>query len=111
MPFWDARCWPVSEETRSLQQDCVRRARAGEFVRCDFEIYGEAHRATMIVIDFSLAPLHDSRGEIVFLLAEGRNIADKKQAEAEVAKKNEELRGLLEELPGWISLRPISLLT
>ncbi len=95
-PFWHARWFQVSRESAEAQRDYVRRARAGEFVRCDMEVYGEAAGDRTIVVDFSLLPVRDRSGEIVFLLAEGRNITAKKQAEAEVARKNAELQTLLD---------------
>lgn len=39
-PFWEARWFQVSRESVTLQRDIVRRAAAGEFVRCDLEVYG-----------------------------------------------------------------------
>jgi PAS domain S-box-containing protein len=105
MPFWDVRCWPASDETRRLRQDCARRARFGEFVRHDFEIYAKARGTQTILIDFSLAPIRDTRGQIVLLLAEGRNISARKLVEAQVAKKNDVLRGLLAELRGLDHLK------
>lgn len=97
-PFWEARWWAVSKETQDLQRDCVRRARQGEFVRCDVEIYGQAAGEETIIIDFSLLPITDQDGKIVCLLAEGRNITEKKRAEAEIARKNEELQRLLDRI-------------
>lgn len=43
-------------------------------------------------------PVRDHAGNIVFLLAEGRNITEKKAAEAEIARTNDELQKLLEQL-------------
>ena len=97
-PFWEARWWAVSKQTQAMQQELVKRAREGEFVRCDMEIYGQASGEETIIIDYSLQPIRDHSGEIVFLLAEGRNITDKKRAEAEIALKNEELQQLLDKL-------------
>lgn len=97
-PFWEARWWAVSKETRDLQKELVRRASEGEFVRCDVEIYGKAAGDESIIIDYSLLPIWDRNGNIVFLLAEGRNITDKKRAEAEIARKNEELQQLLDRI-------------
>ncbi len=97
-PFWEARWWQVSRETREKQQQLVARAAAGEFIRCDIEIYGRSSGEETIIIDFSLMPVRDQRGKIVFLLAEGRNITEKKAAEAEIARKNEELQKLLEQV-------------
>jgi signal transduction histidine kinase len=50
------------------------------------------------VVDYSLMPVRDDQGEVVFLLAEGRNISAKKRAEAEVVRKNAELQDLLDQV-------------
>jgi PAS domain S-box-containing protein len=97
-PSWEARWWLVSKETQEYQRELVRRAGEGEFVRCDMEIYGQAAGEQTIIIDYSLSPIRDQNGKIVFLLAEGRNITEKKQAEAEIARKNAELEGLLDKI-------------
>ena len=97
-PFWEARWWAVSKETQDYQRDCVLRARQGDFVRGEAEIYGQAVGKETIIIDFSLLPIKDQNGRIVFLLAEGRNITEMKQAEAEIARKNEELQKLLDKI-------------
>jgi signal transduction histidine kinase len=67
-------------------------------VRCDIKIYGQAAGEETIIIDFSLLPVKDQNGIIAFLLAEGRNITEKKRAEAEIARKNEELQRLLDRI-------------
>lgn len=97
-PFWEARWFQVSREVTEAQRDYVRRARGGEFIRCDMEIYGQAAGDETIIVDFSLLPVRDHAGQVVFLLAEGRNITAKKQAEAEVARKNAELQSLLDRI-------------
>jgi PAS domain S-box-containing protein len=94
-PFWEARWWTVSRETQEVQQQAVGRAARGEFVRYDVEVYGQASGEETIVIDYSLMPVRDTGGRVVFLLAEGRNITEKKRAEAEIARKNAELEQLL----------------
>ena len=95
-PFWEARWWQVSKETQEEQRRLIGRASSGEFVRCDVEIYGRASGEETIVVDYSLLPIRDSNGQILFLLPEGRNITDKRRAEAELARRNEELQHLLE---------------
>ena len=97
-PFWDARWWAVSKDTRDNQRDLVRRAAQGEFVRCDVEIYGQAAGEQTIIVDYSLRPIKDQSGKVVFLLPEGHNITEKKRAEAEIARKNEELQRLLDKI-------------
>lgn len=91
-PFWEARWWVVSPETQALLREMIQRASQGEFVRCDFENYVQAEGEETIIVDFSLLPIRDSNGNVVFLLPEGRNITEKKRAEAALARKNEELQ-------------------
>ncbi|MBL8350215.1 MAG: PAS domain S-box protein [Burkholderiaceae bacterium] len=97
-PFWEARWWTVSKETMASTRELVQRAGRGEFVRCDVEVFGAAAGEETIVIDFSVLPVRDPDGRIVYLLAEGRNITEKKRAEAEIARKNAELQSLLDKL-------------
>jgi PAS domain S-box-containing protein len=97
-PFWEARWWQVSKETEAYQRELVRRAGAGEFVRSDIEIYGQAAGEETIIIDFSMLPVRDENGRVMFLLPEGRNITAKKRAEAEIARKNQELERLLDKV-------------
>ena len=97
-PFWEARWWQVCSETREKQRELCGRAARGEFIRCDIEIYGRSAGEETIVIDFSLMPVRDQLGRIVFLLAEGRNITEKKAAEAELARKHKELERLLDQV-------------
>lgn len=90
-PFWEARWWASSEESRTQLRNLIRRASLGEFVRCDFDVYGREAGREKITVDFSLLPVKDRNGKVVFLLPEGRDITEKKRAEAEIARKNKEL--------------------
>jgi PAS domain S-box-containing protein len=96
-PFWEARWWQVSMETQEYQRELVQRASRGEFVRSDIEIYGKAAGKETIIIDFSLLPVRDQTGKIIFLLPEGHNITEKRLAEAETARKNVDLQQLLDQ--------------
>ena len=95
-PFWEARWWQVSRETREKQRQLVARAATGEFIRCDIEIYGKSSGEETIIIDFSLMPVRDQRGKIVFLLAEGRNITEKKAIALMLAQPSMIKRPVLE---------------
>lgn len=97
-PFWTTFWWQVSEEINKTLRDSIARAATGEFVRWDTPIYGRANGKETIIIDASLAPVVDTRGEVVFICAEGRDITEKKAQEREIAQKNLELQGLLERI-------------
>ncbi len=97
-PFWDARWWAISEETRQRVRDMVQEARCGKFVRCDIEIFGEAKGHETIIVDFSLTPIFDDEGNLAFLLPEGRNVSEKVAIEAELTRRNNEVRSALDKL-------------
>ncbi len=97
-PFWQARWWAVSEEVQRRVREMIAEARAGRFVRCDFEVFGELQGHKTIVIDFSLTPILDDQGGVAFLLPEGRNISEKIAISAELTRKNGELQNALEKL-------------
>ena len=97
-PFWTTFWWQVSEEINATLRASIARAAQGELVRWDTPIYGRAGGTETIVIDASLAPVLDHRGNVVFICAEGRDITEKKAQEREIAAKNLELQGLLERI-------------
>lgn len=97
-PFWSARWWQVSDDAVAIQRRLVEAASNGEFVRCDTEVLGGSKGSEIISVDYSLLPVRDETGTIIFLLAEGRNITDKKKAEAQLALKNEELQSLVDRI-------------
>lgn len=97
-PFWEARWWALSEETRERVREMVSQAREGRFVRCDIEVYGAASGSKTIIVDFSLTPIFDDSGKVAFLLPEGRNVSEKIAIEAELTRKNSEVHAALEKL-------------
>ena len=97
-PFWTTFWWQVSPEINQGIRDAIARAAQGEFVRWDTPIYGRAGGSETIIIDASVMPVKDDHGNVVFLACEGRDITEKKAQEAEIARKNVELQGLLERI-------------
>ncbi|WP_404789500.1 PAS domain S-box protein [Altericista sp. CCNU0014] len=90
-PFWETPWWSLSQEDRVRLRQAIAQAAAGEVARYEVDVLG-AHDKRL-TIDFSLKPLRDEAGNIVLLIAEGRDITQRKQAEAEVHRLN----ALLEE--------------
>ena len=97
-PFWQARWWDVSDEIRYRVKAMIAQASQGQFVRGDFEVFGDHQGDKTIVIDFSLKPILDDTGRVAFLLPEGRNITEKIAINAELSRKNSELQSALEKL-------------
>ena len=93
-PFWTTFWWQVSPEVNHGIRDAIARASRGEFVRWDTRIYGRAGGTETIIIDASVMPVKDERGEVVFLACEGRDITEKKAYEQAIARQREELAQL-----------------
>jgi PAS domain S-box-containing protein len=93
-PFWMTFWWQVSPEVNQGIRDAIARARNGEFVRWDTQIFGRAGGTETIIIDASVMPVKDERGEVMFLACEGRDITEKKAYEQEIARQREELAQL-----------------
>ncbi|MFN3405381.1 MAG: ATP-binding protein [Cytophagaceae bacterium] len=103
--FWEADWWRDNLKVQKQLEEAIYRSQKGEFVRYEVEIYGGASGTELIWIDFSLNPVRGQNGEIKYLLAEGRNITEKKQAEAEVLKQKEELEILYKKLKEFDELK------
>ncbi len=87
--FWDCPWWQGSHNAQIQLRDAIARAAAGEFIRYEVELSGaDGITATC---DFSLKPMRDDTGEIVLLIPEGRDITQRKQAEAKIYQLNAEL--------------------
>ena len=97
-PFWQCFWWGVSTEIQETLKAAITRCARGEFIRYDVEVYGRAGGKETIIIDFSMIPVKDSEGRVVFIVPEGRDITEKKGHEREIAQKNLELQGLLERI-------------
>jgi two-component system, sporulation sensor kinase C len=72
--------WPDDELTRSRVQERVARARAGDSSRFEVELIGANDRRAFV--DFSLKPIVDHEQQVVQVLAEGRDLTERKRAEA-----------------------------
>ena len=92
-PFWEIRWWNIASEIQDRLKYAVASAVAGEFVRYEVEILGKDDR--VITIDFSLKPVLDISGTVKSLIAEGRDITERKQSEKVLQESEERLRSIL----------------
>ncbi|GAA6623101.1 ATP-binding protein [Scytonema sp. NUACC26] len=80
-PFWELPRWNCCE-AREWLKTAVAKAADGEFVRQEQQVCGKDD--TEVWMDFSLKPLKDNTEKVVLLIVEGRDISDRKRAEAEI---------------------------
>lgn len=77
--FWDCPWWTHSVEQQERLKDSIKLASKGEFVR--FEASHPAPDGTNAHIDFSIKPVVDTDGTVKYLIPEGRDVSERKEAE------------------------------
>ena len=94
-PFWDTPWWQHSAEIQEQLKTAISRAAAGETV--NFETTHPSLNGSVINVDFSLKPIRNEDGCIVYLMPEGRDVTERKAAE-------ESLRLVIETSPNALLL-------
>ncbi len=89
MKFWHTPWWASSATNQQRLKTNIQQVSAGQFVREEYEITGANNQVT--VIDMSFKPLLNETGEVFQILAEGRDITQRKQAEAQLQQLSAEL--------------------
>lgn len=82
-PFWQTVWWTHSAEAQETLKSAIHQAAQGELVR--FETTHMLPDGGLRHIDFSLKPVLDRSNQPLMLIAEGRDITERKHAEAELA--------------------------
>lgn len=93
LPFWELSWWNSASHPHQPSQvktaiDTVTSPQT--LTRYEFDLSGDNHHH-QAVFDFSFKPLLDESGEVELLIAEGRDITQRKQAEADLSRLNREL--------------------
>ena len=103
-PFWEAPWWAVSPELQAEVRGLVERAAAGELVHAELRHFGGGG-SELIDVDFTLKPVRDASGRVCYLIPEGRDITERKRAEADVLHKSTEILRLYEKLKEFDQLK------
>ena len=101
--FWENPWWSHSKERQDKLKKAIKKAASGEFVR--FETTHLDKNGRLHYIDFSLRPLVDEEGNVIYLNPEGHDITDIKEIEEALSQSEEKFRLLFEK-----SVDPILLL-
>ena len=80
-PMWEAPCWSYLPAVQQQLQESIARAAQGEFIRYEVELMGAGNR--LVPSDFSLTPIRNDLGEVIFIIPEGRDLIQLKQAQTE----------------------------
>ncbi len=95
-PFWESAWWAHDVEIQKQIKEAVHRAAKGD--KCRFEAHHSMLDGSKIWVDFSLTPFRGENGRILFLISEGRDVTDRKQAAEEVQRARELLMDAIESL-------------
>jgi PAS domain S-box-containing protein len=92
-PFWQTPWWTHDPDQQQRLQAAIAQAASGQFVRSEFT--HRSARGTIETFDFSIKPVVNHVGQVFSLVAEGRNIDDRKhmeqQLEQQVAERTTDL--------------------
>lgn len=78
--LWETYWLQANEDGRETVQTAVAQARDGHLFRDEIRVQGADEK---LVIDFSVRPVTDEAGNVSLLIAEGRNISERKERERE----------------------------
>lgn len=95
LPFWETPWFANTPGAPEELRESLAHAAAGEFVR--YEIPLRRPSGEIITFDFSLHPVRNEHGEVVFIVPEGRDITERKQVEEAIRDLNETLEERVEE--------------
>lgn len=91
-PFDDTFWWSHSEPVRRRLRDAMARAAAGEASRYDVQLRMAGD--SRMWVDFSLTPVKDAGGQVIFIVPSGNVIEERVKAEAAIRESEEHFRFL-----------------
>ncbi len=95
-PFWETPWWAHSGELQDRLREGIMKVARGESDR--FEATHPGIDGSTHFVDFSLKPVKDDRGNVVFLIPEGHDITRQKLLQEEISAALREKELLLKEI-------------
>ncbi|WP_448190380.1 PAS domain S-box protein [Azospirillum sp. sgz301742] len=92
-PAWKMRAWRRRPESAERMRAAVERAAAGTLVRFEADLDGTGGPHT---VDCSVKPVRDCSGRVVLLVAEARDITERKRIEDSLRESEARLRSYLD---------------
>ncbi len=101
-PFEETYWWAYSREVQQQLREAIARAARGEASRYDVQMRASEHH--LVDVDFSLQPVRNEAGEVVFLVPSASVITQRKQTENALRESNEKFRQLADNITDafWI---------
>jgi signal transduction histidine kinase/FixJ family two-component response regulator len=96
--LWQTPWVRHSEDVQADLRRAVELAADGRFARFDVELMMGSAGTVSETVDLVLRPLRGDDGRVAFIVAEGRQVSDRKRAEERIARQNAELSVLTDRL-------------
>jgi PAS domain S-box-containing protein len=96
--LWQTPWCRHSEDVQADLRRAVELAADGRFARFDVELMMGSGGTVSETVDLVLRPLRGADGRVAFIVAEGRQVSDRKRAEERIARQNAELSVLTDRL-------------
>ncbi|HYC54171.1 MAG TPA: PAS domain S-box protein, partial [Candidatus Binatia bacterium] len=91
--FWEVP-WPASQAVIDRLRQGAEAAARGTFVREEHEGYrGDGGR---LIVDVSTKPAYDDAGNLIYVIAEGRDVTDRKLMEESLGESEERFRSAMQ---------------
>lgn len=97
LKFWDSFWWRGGDH--ELLKSDIQRAAKGEIIQRETPVLT---KHGPIVIEFNLYPIRDDDGKVVQVVAEGRNITERRKAEVALRESERLLRQIIDLVPHFI---------
>jgi diguanylate cyclase (GGDEF)-like protein/PAS domain S-box-containing protein len=95
--FADLHCWQISPEVKDRIEHSIAQAAQGSTVRFETDILSPDN--DIVTIDFSVKPSLNEAGKVEFLIAEGRDLTERKRVELALKTSEARFRTILETMP------------
>lgn len=96
--LWQTPWCRHSEDVQADLRRAVELAADGRLARFDVELMMGSGGTVSETVDLVLRPLRGEDGRVAFIVAEGRQVSDRKRAEERIARQNAELSVLTDRL-------------
>jgi signal transduction histidine kinase len=96
--LWQTPWCRHSEDVQADLRRAVELAADGRLARFDVELMMGSGGTVSDTVDLVLRPLRGADGRVAFIVAEGRQVSDRKRAEERIARQNAELSVLTDRL-------------
>jgi signal transduction histidine kinase/DNA-binding NarL/FixJ family response regulator len=96
--LWQTPWCRQSGDVQADLRSAVALAADGRFARFDVELMMSSGGTVADTVDLVLRPLRGDDGRVAFIVAEGRQVSDRKRAEERIARQNAELSVLTDRL-------------